>query len=1113
MIAQRSTWMRTLLPAWILLLNPFAQTNHLANHLADHLADHLEVGQSLTRELIGSAAHVYNIALTPNQYAHWIVTQRGIDVRLTLISPDGKTLLEVDEYDDEEDEPEMMYWLAESAGTYRMEIRPREKDATAGRYEIKLAVLRPATAQDRQRVAAEQAMIAAGKLFDEDSTESYRQARQHYETAASLFHALPDFSQEASAQFHLGLIANKLNEKARAIEHFQTAQRLRHDLRDRAGEGAAWQNIGAIYSDLGDKRKALEAYLQALPLRREAKDRNGEAITLNSLGVIYRDLGERQKAEQHYLLSLRLRRELKDRNGEAITLNNLAVLYDDWGETQKMLDTYAQALPLRRDARGRAITLTNLGRGYDRLGLVQEALSYYAQALPLTRSAGDKLWEARTLNYMGLAYWAQGEYTTALAQFNEALPLYRTTKNHVGEAATLNNIGLVYDAVQQPREALTAYQQALALQREAKDRQYEAHVLNNLGFVYERLGDKVRAREQHERALELSHAVSDRHREAKVRYGLARLDRDSGNLKRAQAHIEQALALVETMRAKLDSPDLRAAYRASTAQYYEFYVDLLMRQRRQADGKRFVELALQASEQARARSLLELLNEVGANLRSDAAPELVARERELQQQLTDQAAQQIKLLNGSYTPEQATAAATAVDTAATALRDVQAELRRANPRYAGLTQPQPITLSALQKMLDFNTLLLEYSLGEERSYLWAVTHDSITSYELPPRADLERVARKFYEFLTNPKQQAVRRKRGLQIANTDGETFAQTAATLSHILIGPVATRLAQKRLLVVADGALQFVPFGVLPEPVVGGRWSVVGKKQNQPPVTSHQPLIVKHEILIVPSASTLVVQRQLLKARPAAPKPILVLADPVFEAGDERVQKGDAKAFARKSETLEIRGLAVKQAAVETGIATGGLSVPRLPGTRQEAERILGFVPTEQRAQALDFQASRATLDRAELSQYRIVHFATHGFLNSVRPELSGLVLSLVNEKGEAQNDGFLFAHEVYNLNLRADLVTLSACQTGLGKEVRGEGVVGLTRGLLYAGAARVVVSLWNVDDDATSELMTRFYRGMLQRGLRPAAALRAAQIEMWKQGRRPYFWAAFGLHGEWR
>jgi len=196
------------------------------------------------------------------------------------------------------------------------------------------------------------------------------------------------------------------------------------------------------------------------------------------------------------------------------------------------------------------------------------------------------------------------------------------------------------------------------------------------------------------------------------------------------------------------------------------------------------------------------------------------------------------------------------------------------------------------------------------------------------------------------------------------------------------------------------------------------------------------------------------------------------------------------------------------------GQLALPRLRYTREEADAIYAVSPRAKAFEATDFRATRATAISPELASYRIIHFATHGLLNSQHPELSGLVFSLVDKNGKSQ-DGFLTLQDIYNLNLPADLVVLSACETGLGKEISGEGLIGLTRGFMYAGASRVVASLWNVSDVATARLMAEFYRAMEKDGLPPAAALRAAQIKMLSQKRwsSPYYWAAFQLQGEWK
>jgi CHAT domain-containing protein len=285
------------------------------------------------------------------------------------------------------------------------------------------------------------------------------------------------------------------------------------------------------------------------------------------------------------------------------------------------------------------------------------------------------------------------------------------------------------------------------------------------------------------------------------------------------------------------------------------------------------------------------------------------------------------------------------------------------------------------------------------------------------------------------------------------------------------------------------------------------IAKPDNRPPTTDHRPLITDHEIVSLPSASTLAVLRREVKGRATAPKLVAVLADPVFDVSDVRLRR-PAKEPAGNDHPRLARSVK------ETGLASGEWPLPRLLGTRREAAAIIALAPESKRRQAVDFEANREVVTGEEAGQYRILHFATHGLLNSRHPELSGIVLSLVDDQGRSR-DGFLRLHEIYNLRLGADLVVLSACQSGLGKEVRGEGLVGLTRGFMYAGAPRVVTSLWQVDDKATSELMRRFYRHMLGRKLPAAAALRAAQVEMLGQRdwRSPYFWAAFTIQGEWR
>ena len=1120
-------------------------------------AQTLELGKPIEKRLAGGESHSYSVTISAGQFLRAVIEQRGIDVAVTLFAPNGQKLLEVDSPIGDEG-PEPVSWIAETPGNHRIEVRSGDKQARPGRYEARVETLRAATEADRIRVDAEHAVMEAEHLFDGD-VESKRRAALKFEEALQLWRrlddqpgvanaltamgdihrtlnerpkalelylqalpiwrALRDSDREGATLNHIGGAYDMLGDKQRALDYFQQALPLRRAANNKAGEAVTFTNLGKVYSDLGEKRKALDFYNQAFPLFRAVSDRASEATTLNNIAQVYRDLGEKRKALGYYNQSLMLSRAINNRSLLATTLSNIGVVYSDLGEIQRALDNYNQSLSLRSEPRGRAGTLNNLGRAYDLLGATQEALNYYNQSLQLARSAADKRIEGLTLNYIGLVHWQSGDYQSALESLNQSLGLRRETQDRAGEAATLNNIGLVYDAMGERRKALDTYTQALPIIREIANPQGEAYTLNNIGFAYDALGARPRALQYHEQALKLSRDVGDRLREAKIRYGIARIESQRNNLKQARDQIEQTIRIVESLRSKLASQELRAAYRASTQRYYELYIDVLMRLGRRAPRSNLIAEALQVSERARARSLIELLTEAGADIREGVDARLVERERELQEQINDKTTEQIRLLMGKNTAAQVAALAEEIERSVAELRDAQAQIRKNSPRYAALTQPQPLTAREIQRnLLDANTMLLEYSLGDERSYLWAVTRNSILSFTLPKREEIESRARRYYELVTEPGrsvQNESNQKRQARLANAAAES-RQIAAWLSRKLLGPVAAELGSKRLIIVADGALQYTPFAALPTPQTEEQSSV-----------SPSPLIVRHEIVNLPSASTLDVLRREMAGKPKAANTVAVIADPVFEAGDERVMRVEIKADQPDEKKTvpapteppgEPSRILLVKSARDSGASGAEFSIPRLPNTRNEAEAILSLdsSPSGGAARSVfDFAANRAAATGADLGQYRIIHLATHGFLNSLNPELSGLAFSLVDEKGSPQN-GFLFAPEIYNLKLPAtDLVVLSACQTGLGKEVRGEGVVGLTRGFMYAGAPRVVVSLWNVNDRATADLMKRFYQGMLTNGLRPAAALRAAQIELLKlrQWRAPYYWAAFALQGEWR
>ncbi len=414
-----------------------------------------------------------------------------------------------------------------------------------------------------------------------------------------------------------------------------------------------------------------------------------------------------------------------------------------------------------------------------------------------TRAAAKRVFdEGEQLRKQGTAE----SLRQAIAKWEEALPLYRAVGDKLGEAVTLLGIGRVYDALGEKQKALEFYNQSLPLRRATGDKAGEATTLNNIGLVYDALGEKQKALEFYNQSLPLSRATGDKSGEATTLYNFAYLERNRGNLNEAFTQMKAAIEIIEKLRTNVASQELRASYFASVQGYYQFYIDLLMQLHKTNPSKGYEALALQASERARARNLLEILTEARADVRRGVDSELVKQERSLQQQLNALELSRVKLLSGQYTNKQLDAIKQQIESLLFQLDNVQAEIRQKNPTYAAITQPGAFTLNLQQiqqQVLDDNTLLLEYSLGEERSYLWAVTKTGITSYELPKRADIEAAAQAFSNQLKSPEA-----------------VSSPEARTLSQMLLAPVAEQLGQKRLLIVGDGVLQSLPFAALPIP-----------------------------------------------------------------------------------------------------------------------------------------------------------------------------------------------------------------------------------------------------------------------------------------------------------
>lgn len=1001
----------------------------------------LAPGVAEERSLAGGEAHAYELDLAAGQFLRVVVDQRGVDVELALDDPRGRRILAVDSPTEDQGSEELVA-VAEVGGRHRLRVHALVPGAAAGRYEVRLEDLRPATEADHH--------LAAG-------------ARAFHSAHARVYYTPPqDRETEEWAIATYG----------EALDHFRAAG-------DRAGEAKAMIGLAFVHRAAQRDRQALELFDAALPILRQLGDTWEESIIIHQMGEIHATSGDYGRAIGEFGRA----QELRQQQGLRVAAGKSA-LYRGWcfqmsGESQRALSSFDEALAMLRplgdtEQKGkahywRARLLLDLGQE-------QEALDDLTLALAIAERLGDFEGQALARTSLGKVYWRWENFELALEHLHEAQRDWLQTDNRRGLGITWDALGHVHQRMQAYDKASAAYGESRAVFRQVGDRPAAAIELHNLGAVYLETGRPCEALDSYRRAREQMEDPPEAVERASL-VGMARAAHGCGDLEEARRKFEAALRKTEQLRSKTASYDLRSSYFATQRRTYEAYIDLLMDLDERQPGSGWDARALAVSERARARSLVDSLLESGVDLRRGADPELLRRERELEARVDAIERHYLRLdrgLSAGLPPTHEELARVTKERRALLrqLDQLGARIRAANPSYAALARPEPLDAETIQRqVLDRESLLLEYALGNRRSFLWALTSDSLAAYPLPGRSEIEARARRVYRLLTLSQRRQSRVRAELVLAE------------LSDLLLGPVAERLAGRRLLIVADGALHYIPFGALPLP------------------GSSLPLIVEHEVVRVPSASALAVLRRQRQGRPPASGVLALVADPVFRSHDPRVG-GDGR-------PVDVPAAAERDVSAVAG--AGGYR--RLVYAGPEADEILARVPGGEVLTLRGFAATREAVVAGALGDYRILHFATHADLDAEQPSMSRLVLSLVGEDGGARENGFVFGREIYDLDLNAELVVLSACETALGREVRGEGLVGLTQGFLFAGAARVVVSLWNVNDRATAELMSRFYHHLLEAGRPPAAALRAAQIDLWRELPAPYYWAGFVLQGEWR
>jgi len=980
-------------------------------------------GMRLERTIAGGRPHHFHGTLEADRFLELGVEQQGLDVAVFLYDPADRLLFEIDSPTGQEGW-ETVRVVTPAGGEYRLEVRPYAKGAE-GRFALEVFALRPATAEDRWRGESAAALARA---------ERRRQRGDFRAAAESLRGALP------------GLEA----------------------LGDREGAAPARWRLGEALIETGELLEALAALEHSVAGFKALGDGVGEARALNDLGALWRELGEPQQAFSAHRRSLELYREAGVASGEGSALNNLGLVAETVGDLAGALDLYEQALDIWRRLGRRAAeaaTLQNLGSLYALIGRDDEAFDLLQQAVDLLAAEGEERRQVAALVAVGWAHYLAGQPERALERYAQAIALAQRLDDRLGEAGALDRRGTAYRTLGRTVEAAAAYESALATFRSAGGRLGQGHALANLGWLELAGGDVEAASRRLRESLAILSESGDPNGETYVLVGLARAARLRGEYGPARRHLDRAVELVEGLRTEVRGELSRSYFLATRYDVFEELVTLLMELDQREPAAGYARQALEYAERARARSLLEGLTRAEGTPSDSNDADQPRRRRMLAEIRALEARRMALAEKGADDPE---------------IERLEQLLRQrwlAVERLEGSVGAADVALTAeqIQALLDGETMLLAYFLAEPQSFAWTVDRERIEVHRLPGRERIEERARRVAAALPRSHEVAF------------AEQAQRTLAALSEAVIEPLSPRLAgHHRLVVLADGALHYVPFAAL----AASRGD------------SAEPLLAGHEIVALPSAAVLAHQRRTLAGRSPASGIAAVIADPVFEPEDERLTGVPASPQAIPPDLDR----AVK--ALDLG------RLERLRFSADEAAAILALMPEGAGLRALGFRADRELVESGALGHYRIVHFASHGLLHPVHPGLSGVVLSLLDERGRSQ-DGFLRAHEIAALDLPVELVVLSACSTGLGREIRGEGLVGLPQAFFRAGARRVIVSSWNVNDSATAELMASFYRHLLDERLTPAAALRQAQLAMLAEKRwsAPYFWSPFSLQGDWR
>ncbi len=903
------------------------------------------------------------------------------------------------------------------------------------------------------------ALFEQGQAFER--TGHLRLAIAKYEAALHAYEMFGDLRRVARALAHLGGMEAYAGKPRGAEDHLARALVLIEKLDDKRLEAEALIFLGWVQFAKSNFSEAKASFARAREIAETLGDTFLTCQSLIGLGWVDRLAEEGAHAADIFREAIRRSREAGCRAMEAEAWYGLAAALQNRNPEEGLMAA-KKAEELARKAGNKfylARALHGLGNAYGWIEHYERAIRCYEEGLLLKREIGDE-GTSGTLIALGLAHKYLGQIPAALVAYKEAESVALRTGNRDHLCRLYNNMGSIYLLQEDYRRAAEEYGRAAKIAEEIGSKGLMVLTRANRARALAELPDAASREEGIREIVRLADEMGFPHVMWVAHAARARHAELRGEFEEAEQSYEQSLRVIEGARTQLPTLTGRARYLERQLTVYEQYIEMLYG-RLQTDPKGpWAARAFEIAERAKARSLLDALPEAHARLDERLPENLRERKKSLLTTFSRLQAELVQL--GANEPERKRILA-ALEKTEAEWDDFLIALRKAAPTEGRFAFPEPRSLEDIQKRLAQGDRLVSYLLGDNYSFVWAVSSAGVRMHRLPRRSLIETEVSRFREALAAPTRRA-----------GDLTDMSPLAGRLYQMLLGPLSGEIARaKRLCISPDGVLHYLPFEAL----------------------QHEGtyLVERHEVSYVPSASVLLT---LLEA-PAKEASdgggnLLAVGAPVFEF-DKRL------------------GQETEREAVRSFYLERGFNLASLPFAREELRTIAHFFPADRAEIRLGSEAQEAWLKRASLERFRYIHFATHAFADEQMPQRSALVLSM---RAGQREDGLLQAREIVNLKLGAELVVLSGCRTGLGRILRGEGILGLTQSFLYAGTPSVVVSLWDVRDRATAVFMEAFYK-QLRRGRSKSEALRLAKLSMLRSDtpayHHPYYWAPFVLVGK--